>query len=153
MELPPGENLPFQDLSIKSDIWSLGLVIWELMYSSTIEREAREKWRSRFVEDYDFSCFDDPELLSGEKGRYSKALHMLKDRCLQVDPGKRPTPHDIALKCEDNLTKQLPNSVGKFSGGEIYPHLHLDYKKEQFEMHTKLTRARARAREDSTVSS
>lgn len=139
--MPPGEEIPLPDLSSKTDICSLGLVIWELMYS-TVETYKRENLRSDRVKKYKFENFD-AEALGGNKGRYSKALHVLRDQCLHINPIHRPTPHMIALECKRNLEDQLPNSVGKFSNGEIDPHLQLSYKREQFKLHIKFKRGRS----------
>lgn len=146
MELPEGEYFPFPGLYNQTDVWSLGLVIWELMYS-TVDKTERENMRSRLVKDFNFDDFD-AEGLEGNKGRYSKALHVLRDRCLHIDPNRRPTPHIIALECARNLEDQLPNTVGTFSNGHIDPHLRLDYKREQFELHVKFTKRRAKEGND-----
>ena len=116
------------------------------MYS-TVDKTERENMRSRLVKDFDFGDFD-AESLGGNKGRYSKALHVLRDRCLRIDPTRRPTPHIIALECARNLEDQLPNTVGTFSNGHIDPHLRLDYKREQFELHDKNTKRRAKEGND-----
>ncbi|KAF1966771.1 hypothetical protein BU23DRAFT_573723 [Bimuria novae-zelandiae CBS 107.79] len=137
-DLPPAD-FPNVDLTSKTDIWSLGLVIWELM-NSTVPVATRDDWHTTIVEKYDYTDFNLAQEQPGYNGFYSNALRTLRDRCLRIRPDTRPTPHKIAEESRRNLEGRLPKSVGRFAQGEMDPHLRLEYRREQFEMRVKFRR-------------
>ena len=139
--LPNGQVPPARGLTIKSDIWSLGLVIWDLM-NSTVPKARRDDWHDD-IASYNYTNLSLSNELGGYNGNYSVRLHRLRNKCLKIDPAQRPTPHQLARECRKNLRDLLPKSVGKFSEGVIDPHLRLEYNDEQFNRMYTVFRRRA----------
>ncbi|KAK4478398.1 hypothetical protein RD792_013867 [Penstemon davidsonii] len=114
-------------LTPKSNVWSFGIVLLELLtgrknLDSRHPKEERNlvKWSRRFLaDDCRLSLIMDPQL----KGRFpAKAARTVADiaqRCLLVDPSERPTMRTIVenlktiqdMKCTSRFPLQEPSAV------------------------------------------
>lgn len=102
---------------LKADIWSVGMVIWELMHATknqvkimedTLQpiEERFKPLKGKIVNSNTFKDLDEdtfnprawPDFLPGIM--YSKKLHDLVRRCLKTDPEKRPDVFELRYEVD-----------------------------------------------------
>lgn len=135
-------------LSPKSDIFVLGLIIWELIHSSLgfgrlrRIREGNEGLR----EDVPFNFIGRLEESTGSAfpdepedwiAAYSRNLIHLTYTCLSLDPEARPSAYALVKRIREEI-KRIESVVGKFSNGMIAEHLRLrGAQEDQFPLNKK----------------
>ncbi|KAI4918968.1 hypothetical protein J4E85_009758 [Alternaria conjuncta] len=123
-------------VNAKTDIWSLGMVIWKLMHT-TLGREksdhiCEESIRAsfQFAEGNTFTSTDIP----GHDAMYSNALHQLVIDCLQINPEKRPGYETLRKKAKAEFERSQrrlgPVLSGDKMGSDIASHLRVLRKEE-----------------------
>ncbi|KAI4622775.1 uncharacterized protein J4E87_005868 [Alternaria ethzedia] len=123
-------------VNAKTDVWSLGMVIWKLMHT-TLGREASDqicedsiKASFRFAEGNTFTSTDIPSY----DAMYSNVLHRLVINCLQINPQKRPGYETLRKKAKAEFERSQrrlgPVLSGDKTGSDIAGHLRVLRKEE-----------------------
>ncbi|KAF0721814.1 hypothetical protein Ae201684P_015881 [Aphanomyces euteiches] len=100
--MSPEQYLTPQRVTTKSDVWSFGLTIWEVLCNAIPYR--------------DYGPYEIPEAIQSEDDRPEKpkdldpnleALWTLVVMCWQVDPNARPSAEDIVSFLKDRYASDL----------------------------------------------
>jgi serine/threonine protein kinase len=145
-------------VNAKTDIWSLGMVIWKMMHTTLGREKSVEicedsiKASFQFADGNTFTSTDIPDY----DAMYSNTLHQLVIDCLQINPEKRPN-HDALRKKAKAEFERLQRRLGPVltetkNGSDIASHLRVLRGEElDFKLGEKFQEPRRKRRKTATA--
>ncbi|KAF2247429.1 kinase-like protein [Trematosphaeria pertusa] len=120
---------PVYDITSKTDIWAVGLVIWELMHAS-LGTERLELLRSTAATNFAFHANDTfpSERILGWNAMYTQTLHDLVTRCLKINPNQRPSFIELRKEVWEGM-QRLKGVLGDFEGVDVVERLRLRFER------------------------
>ena len=136
-------------LSVGTDIWSLGAVIWDMLHTH-LSLEERSNLRAKAIAKlgYTGKLFDKTgsTLLARLDGwatpQFSNQLIKIMEDCYWTEPTERMQPLDIRDVVEENWNR-LTRIFGDFSG-DLPERLKLSYKDDEFPLHARWSEKKRR---------
>jgi serine/threonine protein kinase len=116
-------------VNAKTDIWSLGMVIWKMMHTTLGKEKSDQMCEDSIKASFQFAdgnTFTSTDIL-GYDAMYSNALHQLVIDCLQINPEKRPS-YDLLRKRAKTEFARSQRRLGQVQpavndGSDIASHL------------------------------
>ena len=129
-----------QPLSCKTEIWSLGTVLWEMMHSFLGPHKAQGLWHGAITNtihrDHTRSRFlthTIPVLApTMDEPNYTRDLIGIFELCNQSIPARRPTAVGLRRLVERKM-RRAQKCLGRF-GGDVEERMRVRYRKEEFGM-------------------
>jgi len=132
------------DFDDRTDIWSVGLVIWELMHSSLGEGKLqflRESLSNAWTfNPGDDTFFNEDQWLGTWNGSYTTQLQNLVRQCLKTNQNERPDFLELRIRTARWLNEQKRiKGNSKRTKNRLPPHLFLDFQDEEFSIGSPIT--------------
>ncbi|KAF2119589.1 hypothetical protein BDV96DRAFT_642608 [Lophiotrema nucula] len=140
---PPGYRIPTLYPSSASDVFAVGLVIWDMIYAETTWKDRRQRRGTHWVDCTTHAMDCKPPMV--RQSRYSEELLRLMSKCLHLSPSYRPPVAELRDTTEREFNARIPQLQkiwGKFTGADIERRLQVKLQPDQFPLNRRLRKRR-----------